>query len=1033
MRLLAIHSALFLSGVVQGQTPTQVVNNPGARTPVQVTNGSALLIGPYDQSQKLRLAIGLKPPKPEEEQMFLNSLYTPGSADYHKFLTAKEWNDRFSPSPADEQAVLDWAESQGLTISNRFPNRLVVDIEAPVVKIQQAFHLQINRYSLDGKEVFSNDRDPVIPASVSAKILCVAGLNNIQVKHPHSNLAKRQVKYPDYVAGPARAVVGEFHADGDRGKLAAAMTEKQNSNGATPRITPEGAYEPTDLYGAAAYDLLGLSNLGHCCNPNNNPGGSPPETSIAIISIGSIKMSDIDGFQKKYPYLASNVTVIDVNGTPTTEDGEGTLDVEWAMAMGNSFDTSANTAHIYLYEATDNSHTSFMDLYEHVLSDGLTRVMSTSWGGAELFVATPEFMISENEPLNAMAGQGWTLVAASDDRGSVADCENVLVDFPASSPNVVAAGGTMLFLNSNGTYNSETAWIGGTFAGACSDNAGGGGGGFSSFWGVPFYQAFLGLVPAVRTVPDISLNAGLFQTIFLDGDITFAAGTSIVAPELAGFFAQENAYLLFLQSNGHLCFSGVACAPMGNANFPIYAEQMHAPGYAPHYPFYDIKVGCVTNDITANNPLLTFYCAGPGYDLATGLGSFNMLQMAWAINFNAAGDFGAPSVEFTGPPVNKWYNKDQNVNMGFFDTTGSPHPAIGLAGFSLAWDKDPAPESFVEATPGSTDAFYHGPQFPNQDRGVLILSQAGGQGCHTAHAKAWDNAGTSSGLLSYGPICYDTVAPATNAALAGTLSGSAFLGSVKVTLAATDKSSGVASTSFSLNGGTAQTYAGPFTIAVAGTYTLRYFSKDVAGNIEAAHSNTFTIVKSSTTTKVTSSLNPSTYGLNVTFTVTVTPSGGVVPTGNVTVKDGSTVLGTVSLSNGKATLVTTALHGGSHSITAVYLGSAGDAGSTSAALKEQVNKAATRTTLSSSRNPSTHGSPVTFTATVVPASGTPVTGTVTFKIGTVAPGVTVNPTTHTAALTTSSLPVGTTSITAVYNGSPDFTGSTSAALNQAVK
>jgi subtilase family serine protease len=94
-------------------------------------------------------------------------------------------------SAADEQAVLDWAESQSLTVSNRYPNRLVVDIEAPVSNIQHALHVQINRYNLDGMEVFSNDRDPVIPASVSAKILSVAGLNSIQVQRPHSNLAKR--------------------------------------------------------------------------------------------------------------------------------------------------------------------------------------------------------------------------------------------------------------------------------------------------------------------------------------------------------------------------------------------------------------------------------------------------------------------------------------------------------------------------------------------------------------------------------------------------------------------------------------------------------------------------------------------------------------------------------------------------------------------------------------------------------------------------------------------------------------------------
>ena len=132
-----------------------------------------------------------------------------------------------------------------------------------------------------------------------------------------------------------------------------AMAEKKS--GARPALTADGILQPTDLYGASAYDLPALSNLGHCCNPNNNPGGSPPETSIAILSIGSINMSDIQGFQKQYPYVASHVSVIHVDGTSTTEDGEGTLDVEWAMTMGNSFDTSADTAHVYLYEGPNTT------------------------------------------------------------------------------------------------------------------------------------------------------------------------------------------------------------------------------------------------------------------------------------------------------------------------------------------------------------------------------------------------------------------------------------------------------------------------------------------------------------------------------------------------------------------------------------------------------------------------------------------------------------------------------------------------------
>jgi hypothetical protein len=1023
-----IHAILF-SSVLQAQRIVQDIQ-PHAHTPLEVTSGSARFVGPYDQAQKLRLAFALKTPKPDEEKKFLDALYTPGSPEYHKFLTAKEWNESFSPSAADEQAVVDWAQSQGLAITNRYPNRLMVDVEAPVAQIQRVFGININQYQVNSRVAFSNDRDPVIPAPVSGIIASIVGLNNVQVLRPHSNL-KKQLSYPDYAEGPSVALGPEFHANGDRKKLMEAMAEKKN--GARPALTTDGILEPTDLYGASAYDLLALSNLGHCCNPNNNPGGSPPETSIAILSIGSINMSDIQGFQKQYPYVASNVSVIHVDGTSTTEDGEGTLDVEWAMTMGNSFDTSADTAHVYLYEGANTSHLTFLHLYERMLTDGLARVMSTSWGGAELFVSTPDDMTSENEVLSAMSGQGWTLVAASDDRGSVADCAHVIPDFPASSPNVIAAGGTTLSLNSDSTFNSEIGWVGGDFAGACSENAGGSGGGTSSFFGVPFYQAFLGEIPAVRTVPDLALNANTPQVIFLDGELQSATGTSIVAPEIAGFSAQENAYLLFLQTHGVHCFGNHACAPIGNANFPIYAEQQHAPNYAPHYPFYDITSGCASNDITINSPQLIFYCASPGYDMVTGLGSFNMLQLAWAINYDAAGDLGPPQVEFTGPPTNAWYKTDQSVALGFFDTTQNINAAIGLAGFSLAWDHDPAPESFSEPTPGSTDAFYHGPAFPNQDRGIMILSQAG-QGCHTVNAKAWDNAGTPSGLLTYGPLCYDTIPPVTSATLSGATTNGVFTSRVVLKLPATDAGSGVASTMYSRNGGKSYVaYTGPVTLSNPGTYIVNYFSKDVAQNVEVVKIKMFTI-RSSTTTRVTSSLNPSIYAGTVTLTASITPATGTAPTGAVTFKDGSSTLGTASLSGGKANFATAALTAGSHSITAVYGGSAGDSASTSAAFTETVNRAPTTTSVSSSLNPSSFGKSVALKATILPVlGGSPLGGTVTFKDGSTALGTaSISGTTNTATFSTSALGAGRHSITAIYSGGPNRLGSTSPVITETV-
>jgi hypothetical protein len=189
-------------------------------------------------------------------------------------------------------------------------------------------------------------------------------------------------------------------------------------------------------------------------------------------------------------------------------------------------------------------------------------------------------------------------------------------------------------------------------------------------------------------------------------------------------------------------------------------------------------------------------------------------------------------------------------------------------------------------------------------------------------------------------------------------------------------------------------------------------------------------VKPATTTTLSSSLNPSSYGQTVTFTATVSATSGT-PTGAVTFKDGSTVLGTGTVTSGKATFTTTTLSAKIHSITAVYSGDSTFAGSTSSILSQTVNKASTSASVTSSLNPSVFGQSVTFAATVKPAaSGTP-TGAVTFKDGanTLGTGALSS---GKASFSTTALAKGSHSITAVYAGDVNFTASTSSALTQAV-
>jgi len=187
-----------------------------------------------------------------------------------------------------------------------------------------------------------------------------------------------------------------------------------------------------------------------------------------------------------------------------------------------------------------------------------------------------------------------------------------------------------------------------------------------------------------------------------------------------------------------------------------------------------------------------------------------------------------------------------------------------------------------------------------------------------------------------------------------------------------------------------------------------------------------------TTTKLTSSLNPSIRGQAVTFTATVSAGAFGTPNGTVTFKNGTANLGVVALSGGTATLTTSALVGGANSITAVYSGSSTYIASTSAVLTQTVRHAATTTTLVSSLNPSTHGTAVTFTATVTAASGPTPTGNVTFKDGTTTIGTGVLNATGLATFSTSSLTVHTHSITAVYAGTINDNPSTSAVVSQVV-
>ena len=196
---------------------------------------------------------------------------------------------------------------------------------------------------------------------------------------------------------------------------------------------------------------------------------------------------------------------------------------------------------------------------------------------------------------------------------------------------------------------------------------------------------------------------------------------------------------------------------------------------------------------------------------------------------------------------------------------------------------------------------------------------------------------------------------------------------------------------------------------------------------------TFTATsKLPTTTAVTSSLNPSTYGQKVTFTATVTGKKGT-PTGTVTFYNNTTVLGTQALTNGSATLSTLALAAGTTPTSAVYSGDSNNADSTSPAISQVVNQATTTISLDSSPNPTIYGQNANFTATVTSQYTGNATGIVTFYYnGNVELG-TATISGNEALFTLATLEAGNDLITATYSGDSNNLGSTSSAISQVVK
>jgi hypothetical protein len=371
-----------------------------------------------------------------------------------------------------------------------------------------------------------------------------------------------------------------------------------------------GQVTPAQL--RAAY---GVNQINFTGSGGTTVAGTGAGQTIAIVEEGvdPTLQADLHTFDQYFgiPDPPSFQTV-DQNGV-TTQNldivGEASLDVEWAHAI-------APGASIVVYNSAydpNNATTSFENLIEAMHEASLlpgVSVVTLSYGEPEAGLAS--LGLSESQLDANFTTPGVTFLAASGDSGIFGNGGyQVTTDYPASSSNVVAVGGTSIVIDSNGDYpgtgtSGETGWG----AGNSSGSQGGSGGGLSSGEEEPSWQT--GVVPSsvdssgTRAVPDVAMDSGTAQeydvfTSTLSASSTSSsavgwlgdAGTSAAAPIWAGLIA--------IADQGRALAGGTPLT--GNT------QTLPALYSLPATDFHDILYG--------NNG----DAAGPGYDLVTGRGT----------------------------------------------------------------------------------------------------------------------------------------------------------------------------------------------------------------------------------------------------------------------------------------------------------------------------------------------------------------------------------------------------------------------------
>jgi len=543
-------------------------------------------LGPVEPSRKIAPMVVLLKRSPEQQaaiESFLEEQRNPGSPNFHKWLTPEQYAERFGLAEDDMSTLRSWIESHGLTIDHSGRGRNWIGFSGTAQQVESALGTKIHRYQNEGEEHFANSTELSIPAALEPVVGALMGLDDFRPM-PHYTI----------------------------------------SNNTTHYLAPD------DL--AVIYDIM----------PLYNKGTDGTGQKIAIVGQSDLEpnFADIRAFRNKFHLPVADPQVVLYGSDPGLNGSvsEADFDLEWSGAIARNatliFVTSANVDISSIYAVDQN----------------VAPVISRSYGVCE----QEKFYLADlfQSVVQQANSQGITYIASSGDAGP-SNCagwfnaplatDGLGANFPASIPEITAVGGTE-FNEGSGTYwnpmNSESGSSAISYIPemAWNDTVAGGtiqatGGGPSILYAKPPWQTGPG-VPAdnVRDTPDVAMPASAIHDGYWactgGGCSPGFGGTSFAAPVLAGIVALLNQSLA---SKGAQSQSG-----LGNINPDVYRIANASKNV-----FHDITVGnnivpCAkgTTDCTTGS---IGYSAGPGYDMATGLGSVDVANLLNSWNTSGTG------------------------------------------------------------------------------------------------------------------------------------------------------------------------------------------------------------------------------------------------------------------------------------------------------------------------------------------------------------------------------------------------------------